>query len=97
MPTINQPAPPIQPAEQPVAPAELAQRAAEVRRLRAEREAVHPGLVLALSVGCPEHNVAAGELCYAPVVGGVCGQRYERAVQVAKSHRAQRRSQEARR
>lgn len=83
--------------DHPVLPSELAQRAAEVRRSNAEREAQHPGLVLALSVRCDEHDAGPDALCYSPSVGGVCGERVQRAVHLARSRRGQQRSEGARR
>lgn len=78
---------------------DLAARAAEVRRFRAQHETEHPGLVLALSVPCREHDAATDTFCYPIAAGGVCGRRYERAVDRARTLRGQRRSQsqEARR
>ena len=75
---------------------DLEQRAAEVRREHARRQAEHGALDLALSVRCSEHGADKQQPCYPPPAGGVCGHRITNSLHLARVRRA-RQQREARR
>ena len=77
--------------------ADLEQRAAEVRRLRAQWEAEHAALDIALSVKCTKHDAAQQTPCYPPPAAGVCGPRIASARSLVRQRARQQQRREARR